>query len=525
MSKQSVSSIVLIVMDGWGVAQPSVGNALTSEKLEHFDEIARNFPIYNIQAAGEAVGLPWGEQGNSEVGHLSLGSGRIIYQNLPRITKSISEGNFVENEALLQAIDHVTVHNSSLHLLGMLSDGGVHSYDEHLFALLELAKMKELKKVYIHIFLDGRDTPKDSAKKYINKLQKVITKLQLGSIATMSGRFFAMDRDSHWDRIEKSYNAIVKGESHRSAPDAISALETSYAEGVFDEEFYPTVIQENGQPVTTIQDNDAVVMFNFRPDRIRELTKALVMPDFVGFERGRQLQNLFVVTMTEYEKNLPVHVAFPPLIISDPLSKVLSDYNIPQLHIAETEKYAHVTYFFNGGREEPWPGEDHDLVPSPRVESYAEKPEMSAREITKKVLDALASQQYKFILVNFANADMVGHTGNLKATIEAAHVLDECVGKIVELSLHQGGVVIVTSDHGNAEEIIKLKTGEIDKQHSTNPVPLMLIGEQWRGQSSVASLSELYLSTPVGVLADVAPTILKLFDIEKPEQMTGQTLV
>jgi len=520
---QKPSHVVLIVLDGWGVAQPSVGNALTVETLEHFDDIAKNFPIYNLQAAGEAVGLPWGEQGNSEVGHLSLGSGRIIYQNLPRITKSISDGDFIDNEALLQAINHTTIHDSALHLIGMVSDGGIHSYDEHLFALLEVAKLKGLKKVYIHAFLDGRDTPKNSAKKYISKLQKVISSLQVGQITTLSGRFYAMDRDSHWDRIEKTYQAMVAGQGD-SAEDPITAIDISYEKGIFDEEFIPTVIKSNGQFVGNIKDNDAVIMFNFRPDRARQLAKALAMPDFTGFEK-KLLQDLFVVTMTEYENNLPVQVAFPPLMVGNPLAKILSDNRIPQLHIAETEKYAHVTYFFNGGREEPWSGEDYDLVPSPRVDSYAEKPEMAAEEITKKVLEALAGQKYKFILVNFANADMVGHTGNLTATIQAVHALDSCVGKIMELSLHQGGVVLITADHGNAEEMIKLKTGEIDKEHSTNPVPLMLIGEQWRGQSTVSSISELYLSTPVGVLADVAPTILKLFEIEKPEQMTGQSLL
>ncbi|MGB0757184.1 MAG: 2,3-bisphosphoglycerate-independent phosphoglycerate mutase [Patescibacteria group bacterium] len=521
---QTTQKVVLMVLDGWGVAQPSVGNAITAKPLEHFENIARHYPIYTLQAAGEAVGLPWGEQGNSEVGHLSLGAGRIIYQNLPRITKAISDGEFVENQTFIKAINHAQGNQSALHIIGMVSDGGVHSYEEHLYALLEMCKMKDLKEVYIHAFLDGRDTPKDSAVKYIKKLQKVITKLGIGHIVSMSGRFYAMDRDNHWDRVEKAYNAMVLGQSDITASDPIQVLEASYESGVFDEEFIPTVITSEETPFRGIQKNDAVVMFNFRPDRARQITKALTVLEFDGFKRD-YLEGMFMVTMTEYEKGLPVEVAFPPLMIGNPLAKVLSENNIKQLHIAETEKYAHVTYFFNGGREEPWDNEEHVLVPSPRVESYADKPEMAAREITKKVLDALASQYYEFILINFANADMVGHTGNLNATLDAVQVVDECVGQIIELTLNQNGVVLITADHGNAEELIKLKSGKIDKEHSSNPVPLMMIGEQWKGQATVSEYKELYLNTPVGVLADVAPTILKLFNIEKPEQMSGQSLV
>lgn len=517
-------SVVLLVLDGWGVAQPSIGNAITTQPLERLDALAKEYPMYTIQAAGESVGLPWGEQGNSEVGHLSLGSGRIIYQNLPRITKSISDGSFVENQAFLQAISHAKLKQSAVHLMGMVSDGGVHSYDEHLFALLELCKLQDVKEVYIHAFLDGRDTPKDSARKYITKLEKTISKLGIGTIASLSGRFYAMDRDTHWERIEKAYNIMTSALPTKTAQSAQVAIEQSYAAGVYDEEFEPTALVDSDGKNHTIKDGDAVILFNFRPDRAREITKALVVDDFQGFERVA-LKDIFMVTMTEYEKGLPVEVAFPPLMIGNPLAKILSDNNIRQLHLAETEKYAHVTYFFNGGREEPWDGEEHVMVPSPRVDSYADKPDMSAREITKKVLDALVSQQHQFILVNYANADMVGHTGNLEATKKAVQVLDECIGEIVELSLHQGGVVIITADHGNAEEVIKLKTGKIDKEHSSNPVPCMLIGERWQGQSTVATVADLYLNTPVGVLADVAPTILKLFNIEKPKQMTGQSLV
>lgn len=522
---EKIPFLVLIVLDGWGVAQPSIGNAITSTKLPNFDNLVKNYPVFNLQASGEAVGLPWGEQGNSEVGHLSLGSGRIIYQSLPRITKSITDGTFLENKAFLQAIEHVLKNNSKLHLLGMVSDGGVHSYNEHLYALLELAKMKGLKTAYIHAILDGRDTPKDSGKLYINKLLKVIDKLNFGQIATLSGRFYAMDRNNNWDRTKIAYEAIVDGESEQTSSDPIMAINSSYEKGVYDEEMYPTVIMNNSQPVAKINDKDAVIIFNFRPDRARQITKSLVLADFNGFDRKTFRKDLLVVTMTEYEKNLPVLVAFPPIVIENPLAKVLSDNKLKQLHIAETEKYAHVTYFFNGGREDAYPGEEHILIPSPRVDSYAKKPEMSAEKITKKVLAALVTNKYQFILINFANADMVGHTGDLEATKKALTVLDKCVGQITELVLHQGGVCLITADHGNAEEVIKLKNGQIDKEHSANPVPFFIIGRKWEGQPTVSSLSELYLLTPVGVLADVAPTILKLFKIPKPEQMTGQSLV
>ncbi len=517
--------IILIVLDGWGVAQPSIGNAITNTALPSMTQLAAEYPIYNLQASGESVGLPWGEQGNSEVGHLSLGSGRIIYQSLPRITRSISDGSFVTNEAFVQAMNHVKLHNSKLHLVGMVSDGGVHSYNEHLYALLELAKMHDINDVFIHGFLDGRDVPKDSGKTYIEKLQKVIKKLGIGAIASLCGRFYAMDRDTHWERIQLAYNAIVHGKSDYMSDSPGVAIEQSYATGVFDEECIPTVITKNNKPLTTIDSQDAVVCFNFRPDRARQFVKALTLPEFDKFDRGDALTDLFVVTMTEFEKGLPVTVAFPPLMVGNPLAKVLSDNGLHQLHIAETEKYAHVTYFFNGGHEQPWPHEDHVLVPSPRVDSYAAAPAMSAQEITKKVLDAMASRAYDFILVNYANADIVGHTGDIKATQEALQAIDTAIGQISQLALHQDAVCMITADHGNAEEVIKLKSGKIDKEHSTSPVPFFLIGNQWKGQATVASFNELYMNTPVGVLADVAPTILNIFGIQKPSQMTGQSLV
>lgn len=517
-------SVTLIVLDGFGVAPPSIGNAIALANIEHLERLAKKYPTFTLQASGESVGLPWGEQGNSEVGHLTLGTGRIIYQSLPRITKSISDGTFVKNKALLGAMQHVKKNHTKLHLIGLVSDGGVHSYNEHLYALLELCKQQELQEVYIHAILDGRDVPRDSGARFMEKLQAVIKNIGIGKVATVSGRFYAMDRDNHWERIARAYQAMVDGVAQKKAHDPLQAIKDAYEQGVYDEEMEPVVITENNEPVARIADGDGVVVFNFRPDRVREITKALTLDDFSGFPRKKKRQ-LFVVTMTEYEKGLPVHVAFPPLGIERPLSSILSAHKIKQFHIAETEKYAHVTYFFNGGHEEPFPYEDHVLVPSPRVDVYAEKPEMAAKEITKKLLNALSSGAYQFLLVNYANADMVAHTGDIKATIKAIELLDDFVSKIVSLSLHNEGAVIITADHGNAEEVIKLKTGQVDKEHTSNPVPLLLIGAPWEGQSSAPSFKELYTTTPVGVLADVAPTILKLFDIEKPPEMTGQPLV
>ncbi len=521
----SYQPVVLVILDGWGVAPPSIGNAISLAKKPNFDSFVANYPAFTLQASGEAVGLPWGEMGNSEVGHLAMGSGKILYQSLPRITKAITDGEFAQNPAFKKAFSHVQQSGGSLHIMGLVSDGGVHSYNEHLYALVEVAKQHKINKVFIHAFLDGRDTPKDSGYKYIQQLEKVLSLTGIGKIATLAGRFWAMDRDNHWERIEAAYNAITLGEAKISATDPLQAIKSSYQQGVYDEEFEPTVIKEGDRPVATVNDGDAVIFFNFRADRARQLTKAFVLPDFSGFERKKVIKDLLFVTMTEYERGLPVEVAFPTEQITTPLAKVLSDHGIKQLHIAETEKYAHVTYFFNGGREKQFAGEDHLMIPSPRVVSYAEKPEMAAREITKEVLKALASGKYGFIVVNFANADMVGHTGNLKATIKAIEVLDHCLGEIAAAVLAKKGVMLVTADHGNAEELIKLRTGEIDKEHSASPVPFLLIGEHWLGQGRAGGDLDLSAVTPVGVLADVAPTILKLLGLEAPAEMTGQSLI
>lgn len=522
---KSFVPVVLVVLDGWGIAPPSIGNAITFADTPNYDSFLLNFPSFNIQASGESVGLPWGEMGNSEVGHLSLGSGRILYQNLPRITRAISDGSFVKNKAFLAAFDHVHKNNSSLHIMGLVSDGGVHSFNEHLYALIETAKINKVKKLYIHAFLDGRDTAKNSGLSYIVSLQKILQNLDLGRIATLSGRFYAMDRDNRWDRISAAYNAMVLGKAQFIHNDPIEAINQSYERGTFDEEFVPTVILDNQQKPSVINDNDAVIYFNFRSDRAREMTKALVLKEFNGFNREKVCQNLFFVSMTEYEKDLPVTIAFPPEVVSMPLAKVISENGGKQIHIAETEKYAHVTFFFNGGIEKPFVGEEHVMVPSPRISSYDKKPEMSSYEITKKVISSVNQGDYMFVLVNYASPDMVAHTGNLSATIKAIEVVDECLGKIAESVLSRNGVLLITADHGNAEELIKLRSGEIDKEHSSSPVPFLIIGNEWLWQGRLINKNELYASTSVGVLADVAPTILTLLNLPIPNEMTGKSLI
>lgn len=522
---KSYTPVVLVVLDGWGIAPPSIGNAISLANTPNYDSFLLNFPSFNIQASGESVGLPWGEMGNSEVGHLSLGSGKILYQNLPRITRAISDGSFIKNKAFLEAFEHVNKNSSSLHIMGLVSDGGVHSFNEHLYALIETAKLYKVKQLYIHAFLDGRDTAKNSGLGYIVGLQKVLQNVGLGRIATLSGRFYAMDRDNRWNRISAAYQAMVLGKAEVVHSDPVEAINQSYEQGIFDEEFVPTVIVDNQQKPAVIGDNDAIIYFNFRSDRAREMTKAFVLNEFNGFNREKICQNLFFVTMTEYEKDLPVTIAFPPEIVSLPLAKVISENGGKQIHIAETEKYAHVTFFFNGGVEKPFAGEEHVMVPSPKISSYDKKPEMSAYEATKKVLAAVNKGDYMFVLVNYASPDMVAHTGNLPATIKGIEVVDECLGKIAEAVLARNGVLLITADHGNAEELIKLRSGEIDKEHSSSPVPFLIIGNQWLGQGRLASKNELYASTPVGVLADVAPTILTLLALPIPDEMTGKSLI
>jgi len=526
-NKNRPKPVVLVIFDGWGVSQDYAGNAITQAETPVIDMLTAEYPSTVLQASGEAVGLPWGEAGNSEVGHLSLGLGRVLYQELPRINRAINDGSFVNNEALLEAMENVKKNDSALHFLGLLSDGGVHSSVEHLYTLLKFAKDNKIKKVYVHAVLDGRDTALNSGKDFIRNLERVMLNNGAGKIATLAGRFYTMDRNNNWDRIEKGYQAMVMGIGNK-ADSTLEAIDESYKKKIFDEEFVPTVIMENGEPVAKIKDNDSVIFFNYRPDRARQITKAFVSPDFVKFKRGDFLENLFFATFTEYEKGLPVHVIFPSETIINSLGEVLSKNGLKQLRIAETEKYAHVTYFFNGGLEQPLPGEEHILVPSPMVDSYDKKPEMSAIEVCKKLLEEMDKNIYDFILVNFANADMVGHTGNIEAAVIGVEVIDDCLGKIVKKVLAKDGVLLLTADHGNAEIMFNMQTGQIDKEHTSNPVPFIIVGNKYAGHNfnwENPAGNDLSLVSVQGILPDVAPTILKIMNIDAPKEMRGVSLV
>jgi 2,3-bisphosphoglycerate-independent phosphoglycerate mutase len=517
---------VLIVLDGWGVAPDSDGNAITRAQTPVMNRLITGYPAMTLFASSSEVGLNWGEMGNSEVGHLNIGAGRVYYQMLPRINKDIADGLFVKNVVFHEAIAHVKANKSKLHLIGLVSPGGVHSHQEHLWKLIELAAKEKVKEVYVHAILDGRDAIYNTGVDFIAKLEEVMKHHKTGKIASVCGRYFGMDRDNRWDRVEKAYRLMTEGVGEQ-VKDAVEAIRASYEKKVYDEEFAPTVIMDKGKPVATIGENDAVICFNFREDRTRELTQAFVLPQFTQFPRT-QIQNLYFGTFTEYEKGLPTRVAYPPDIITECLAKVIADAGLTQLHVAETEKYAHVTFFVNGQREEAFLGEERILVPSPHVPSYAQKPEMASVEITAKVVKAIQANTYDFILVNFAAPDMVGHTGDLNATIAGIAAVDACIGKIVNAALALDGVVFITSDHGNAEEVVNLQTGAVDKEHSTNPVPFIIVGKQFEGQNMGLPEgvgADLTLVPPVGVLGDVAPTILKVMNIPQPSEMTGRALI
>ncbi len=520
--------VVLAILDGWGIAQTYSGNAIGLADTPNFDDLVSRYPAMVLSASGEAVGLPWGESGNSEVGHMNLGLGRIIYQDLPLINKSISDNSFYTNIAFDGAIKNVIENKSCLHLLGLVSNGGVHSSLEHLQALIALTKDRGVKDVCIHIILDGRDTPFNSGINFVKELERFINEYEVGKIATVSGRFYTMDRDNRWDRIEKSYRAMVLGEGN-VAQSPVKAINDSYNKKIYDEEFVPTVIMDDDKPVGLIKENDSVIFFNFRSDRARQITKSLALPGFNKFSSWRYIKNLHFVCFTEYEKDLPVEIAFSSEVRQNALGSVISAAGLKQLRIAETEKYAHVTYFFNGDAEEKSPGEDHILIPSPQVSSYDQRPEMSANLITDAILKAINDEdKYDFILVNFANPDMIGHTGNLKSAIKAVEVVDKCLGKLYKSIVAKNGVLLVTADHGNAESMFNMQTGMIDKEHTTNPVPFIIAGNDFEGKTigfQEAPGSDLSLLQPQGILSDVAPTILKIMGIVKPDEMTGRSLV
>lgn len=518
--------VVLAILDGFGIAPAAEGNAITEAKMPVFKHLIETYPAMTVHASGGAVGLSWGEMGNSEVGHLTIGAGRIFYQSLPRINLAIETGDFFANTMLKKAFDHARKNGSALHLMGLVSEGNVHASLEHLKALLDMCQREKCSNVFIHAFLDGRDALYNSGKGFLTEVQTKIGEVGIGKIASLSGRYYAMDRDNRWDRVQKAYDAIVNGVGE-TAETWEAAMDASYAKSVFDEQFVPTVIAPGGKPVATVKEHDSVIFFNFRPDRARELTKAFVLPGFDKFPRTA-FADLEFVTFTEYEKDLPVDVAWPPQLIDHCLAQVISDANMRQLHIAETEKYAHVTFFLNGMREDEFPGEDRVIIPSPRVSSYDQQPEMSAPQITERVVKEIAAGQYDFIVLNFANPDMVGHTGNEAATIKALETIDNCLGQITNAALAVGGAVLITADHGNAEEVKNLVTNDIDKEHSTNPVPLIIIHKDLEGiRAPTGDVigGDLSLNPPVGMLADVAPTILHMMGLKQPTEMTGQSLI
>lgn len=517
--------VVLVILDGWGVAPPSPGNAIALADTPVYKRLISTYPTCTLQASGESVGLPWGEMGNSEVGHLTIGSGKILYQDLLRINRSIIEGTIYENEVLKQSMVKATEVGRTLHIMGLVSDGGVHSHIGHLFALLDMAKAVGVTQLKVHAFLDGRDTTFDSAKDFIKDLETKLKKIKLGQVASLSGRFFAMDRDNHWDRTQLAYDAMVRGQG-KTFSSSLDALATSYAARVYDEQIEPVVITDSsGQPNGQIKSGDSVIFFNFRSDRARQITRAFVQDGFDKFP----VENLDLnfVCMTEYDKTISAPVAFPAETVDAPLAKLIADQGYRQLHMAETEKYAHVTYFLNGGHEQPYQGEDNVLVPSPSVATYDQKPEMAAREITDRFLQEIRNNVYDFIVLNYANADMVGHTGNLPATIKAVEVIDECLGEIVAATLEFNGMVFITADHGNAEALIDLQTGQIDKEHSSTPVPFIMVGQELQNKALAGFVptDDLSQLTPAGVLADVAPTVLKVMNINKDQGMSGQSLL
>jgi 2,3-bisphosphoglycerate-independent phosphoglycerate mutase len=535
--------VVLLILDGWGLGPANAGNAIQAANTPNIDKYWLSYPHTQIEASGQAVGLPQGEDGNTETGHLNIGAGHIVYQDLPRINMAIADGSFYVNEAFLNSVKHVKQYNSTLHLMGLIGAGGVHSNIEHLYALLNFCKQQGLTKVYIHGFTDGRDSPPTSGINYVQQIMEHCASTGVGQLASLMGRYFAMDRDKRWERIEKAYNALTLGDGSQCILDPIASMRAQYDKGITDEFIEPISICNEDGSHRVIDDNDAVIFFNYRIDRPRELTRALVMPDFeqgihsvafdpytekyektniqeqkmiTTFQRQRVINNLYFVTMTRYEDNIPVDVGFPPQFIKQPLGKVLSDNGLRQLRITETEKERFVTYYMNGQKDDMFPGEQRVIVPSKGVKSYDEAPEMSSREVASEMITRLMKNTVDVVICNICNGDMVGHTGNLQAAIKACEIVDEVVGKIVNTVLLLDGIVLITADHGNVEEMINNKTGQMDTEHSKYPVPLLIISKQFANKPTML---------PSGILADIAPTMLHLMGIEKPASMTGRALI
>ncbi|MBP7768507.1 2,3-bisphosphoglycerate-independent phosphoglycerate mutase [Candidatus Woesebacteria bacterium] len=534
--------IALLVLDGWGIGPDNPGNAIKRARTPNLNKYWLSYAHTQLEASGQAVGLPQNEDGNTETGHLNIGAGHIVYQDLPRINMAIADGSFYTNQAFLNAVAHVKNFNSTLHLMGLVGAGGVHSNIEHLYALLNFCKQQEVHRVYIHGFTDGRDSPPTSGASYVQQVIDQCNKIGIGQVATLMGRFFAMDRDKRWERIQKAYNALTLGDGQQCTTDIVGAMQQQYDQGITDEFIEPICICNEDGSHRVIQDNDAAIFFNYRIDRPRELTRAFVMPDFEQgvthaafdpytekyektniqsettsptFQRTKVINNFYFVTMTNYEDGLPVDIAFPPQNVKSPIGKVFADYGLRQLRITETEKERFVTYYMNGQREDIFPGEQRVIIPSKGVKSYDQAPEMSAFEIADEMIKRLKTDTVDVVIANICNGDMVGHTGNLEAAIRACEVVDEVVGKIVTQILLLGGVVFITADHGNVEEMINSRSGEVDTEHSIYPVPFLIIGKQFERPGMI----------PSGILADVAPTILKVMGIEKPPSMTGRALV
>jgi 2,3-bisphosphoglycerate-independent phosphoglycerate mutase len=549
MDPDSSRFVLLVVLDGWGISSPGAGNAISQANTVNMNRFWASYPHTELIASGESVGLPRGEAGNTETGHLNLGAGHIVYQDLQKINMSIADGSFFQNQTLIGAIKHAIDNNSNLHYMGLIGASGVHSNIDHLYALIELAKKNNFNRLYLHLFTDGRDSPPTSAKTYISQLRDVMTREGIGTIATLMGRYWAMDRDLRWDRTEKAYVALTGGVGHLvKTPE--EAIDYSYSEGKTDEFIEPSVITDaSGKPIATIKDNDSVVFFNFRIDRPRQLSKSFVATDFrnvnvsagfdpyqikyqkthlpivpVGmqgpFDRGPKLKNLCFVTMTEYDKSITASgatVAFPPEIVKNPLGLIISEAGFRQLRASESEKERFVTIYFNGLQETSFEGEDHLIVSSPKVATYDLKPEMSARELTNAVLNKIKdATDYKFVLINFANADMLGHTGNIGATVQACNVVDECLEKLSSWVLAYGGTMLITADHGNAEEMIDKQSGQIDTEHNGNPVPFIAISRNLVGKSQTLTS---------GILADIAPTVLHILGLPVPSSMVGRDLL
>ena len=504
--------VMLMILDGFGIAEASEGNAVSLAKKPNFDKLIKEYPHSMLEASGMAVGLPEGQMGNSEVGHLNIGAGRIVYQELTRITKAIADGDFFKNEELLKAMKNAKENSTALHLMGLLSDGGVHSHINHLKGLLEFAKKEGLTEVYVHAFMDGRDVAPSSGKEFIEKTEEMMKEVGVGKIATVSGRYYAMDRDNRWERVELAYNAIVRGTGN-TATSAVEAIQESYNDKKTDEFVVPTVVLEDGKPTSTVKSGDSVVFFNFRPDRARELTRALTQKDFDGFNAEKL--DLTFVTMTQYDKTFEgVMIAFKPQTLENTLGEFVANKGLNQLRIAETEKYAHVTFFFNGGVEQPNENEDRALIASPKVATYDLKPEMSAYEVTEELLKRIDSDKYDMIILNYANPDMVGHTGVIPAAVKAIETVDECLGKVADKILEKGGSLFITADHGNAETMIDFKTGTPFTAHTTDPVPFVWVTKDTEGKMLES-----------GKLSDIAPTMLHEMGLEAPSEMTGHSLI